>query len=325
MTWTDWLPAFPGRQPRVSTLGLATWDATVAFDPVPSPDRGVLATRQFNTLGGSTALSAATLARLGAATSLYAQIGDHENGRALIQELNKLGVDSSQVSMTTLLGAKTDTVSTTEDSSGRTEFQLSGARLALGNQIDIARLFANDIVLIDVDDLPLRRFLLDLPAHTLPAARLLGTLNALTDPAVPGGVDILMRHDAVVGNARQFRQVAMCNDLQSAIREIQVRMRGETLRAAIVDLDAGGSLAFTIDERWTSPAFPVAEADPSCASDAFAGAIAFGMACRWDWSVVLRFANAVKAISTRTPGARVSYPSWGETIAFLVAHEPDSP
>jgi sugar/nucleoside kinase (ribokinase family) len=92
------------------------------------------------------------------------------------------------------------------------------------------------------------------------------------------------------------------------------------LRAAVVTCGAQGSLAFTLNECWTCPAFPVDVVDTTGAGDAFAGAVAFGIACRWEWPSVLRFAGAVAGISITRLGAQTALPTWAETIAFLKAN-----
>ena len=50
-----------------------------------------------------------------------------------------------------------------------------------GDQLDIAGLFGGDVLVLDVADVSLRRFLLDLPAHTVPTTRILGPLSYLAD------------------------------------------------------------------------------------------------------------------------------------------------
>ena len=59
----------------------------------------------------------------------------------------------------------------------RTLFWEQGAQLVRGDQLDITGLFGGDVLVVDVADVSLRRFLVDLPAHTVPTARILGPLT----------------------------------------------------------------------------------------------------------------------------------------------------
>src|SRR5215207_11304312 len=94
-------------------------------------------------------------------------------------------------------------------------------------------------------------------------------------------------------------------------------MRGENLRTAAVTLAEVGSLAFTGDQDWRAPAFRAPVVDSTGAGDAFAGAVAFGMACHWDWDVTIGFANAVAACSVTKLGAHAGLPTWDEAIDVM--------
>jgi ribokinase len=95
-------------------------------------------------------------------------------------------------------------------------------------------------------------------------------------------------------------------------------MRGENLRAGAISLGAGGSLAFTVDEQWQAAAFGVPVVDTTGAGDAFAGGVAVGLACRWPWPAILRFANAVAGLATTALGAQTALPNW-DTVTALIA------
>jgi ribokinase len=97
-------------------------------------------------------------------------------------------------------------------------------------------------------------------------------------------------------------------------------MRGETLRAALITLGAEGCRVVTETDRWHLPAFPVAVADPTGAGDAFAAGVAWGMAQRWPWREIGRFANAIGALACRSLGAQASLPTLDEVAALLAAH-----
>ena len=157
--------------------------------------------------GGTTTNTAVALARLGARVSVATAVGDDGEGEAIREALAAEGVDTRWV--TARIGQRTDraTIVVSEDPLDRTIFWHQGALLVRGDRIDVAGLFDHDVVVVDVVDAALRRFLLDLPAHTVPGARLLGPLNYLADSSLPDAFDLALRHDVVVGAERELLAV----------------------------------------------------------------------------------------------------------------------
>jgi len=290
---------------------------------VPNRDRSGVPLHEEGTDGGTTTNAAVALARLGAHVSVRALVGDDEFGSRLRLQLDRAGVNTAWLTTVESQSTNTATVIVSNDPPDRTILWDQGVCLARGDQIDVPAVFAHDVVLIDVNDASLRRFLLDLPAHTLPSTRLLGALTYLADTTVAGAFDLMMRHDVVVGDARELTLITGAANLADAISRVRGRMRGQNLRAAAVSLGSQGSLAFTLDSRWDAPAFRVPAVDTTGAGDAFAAAIAYGFACRWDWSVAIRFANAVAACATTALGAQTSLPTWDAAASLMRAASSD--
>jgi sugar/nucleoside kinase (ribokinase family) len=308
--------------PRIGAIGLASWDRLHVVDAYPAAGEWTEVTAEHEGPGGTTGNTVTALARLGARVAFRAVVGDDADGTALRAALDAAGVDATWV--TVRAGEPTDaaTIVVSGNPPDRTIFWRKGARIARGDQIDIAALFGHDLVFVDVDDPWLYRFLVDLPVHTLPTARLLGSL-AYLDCGVPGALEIAIRADAIVGNLAELLTLTDARDLDTAIAAVRGRMRFENLRAAIISLGAAGAVAFTETERWHAPAVPVRAVDTTGAGDAFAAGVAFGMACRWNWPATLRLANAVAAHAVTGLGAQTRLPTWDEAMAMLArAPEP---
>jgi sugar/nucleoside kinase (ribokinase family) len=171
-------------------------------------------------------------------------------------------------------------------------------------------------VLLDVDDMPLRRFISDLPAHTLPATRLLGTLVYVADESIDDRLDVMLRHDAIVGNEREFLVVTGAADLESAVALVRSKMPGNNLRTAIVSRGDRGAIAFTATEYWEHPAYAIDVVDTTGAGDAFNAGISYGMALRWPWERTLILGNACGGLACRALGAQASLPDWDEIAAL---------
>ena len=76
-----------------------------------------------------------------------------------------------------------------------------------------------------------------------------------------------------------------------------------------------GSVAVTRDQAIRVPARPVAAADATGAGDAFAGALAYAQALRWDIARSLTLANAVASLVVTAIGAQTALPTIDKAIA----------
>ena len=269
--------------------------------------------------GGTTTNTAVALARLGARVAIATAIGDDERGTALRRSLEEVGVDTSWLTVKAGLKTNLATVIVSRQPLERTIYWVQGAQLERGDQLDIAGLFGGDVLVVDVADVPLRRFLVDLPAHTVPTARILGPLTYLANNDLPDAFDLALRHDAIVGNERNLLDVTGTWTLSDAVTALQSRMRGSDLRAALITRGGEGCRVVTETKSLNIPAFSVDVVDPTGAGDAFVAGVAWGMAQRWPWPEVGRFANAVGALACCSLGAQASLPSLEEVEALMAS------
>ena len=312
----------PDRPPRISCIGLASWDRLIAVPRYPAPGEQVDVHEEVSAAGGTTTNTAVALARLGAQVRIATALGDDDRGALVRHGLDEEGVDTGW--LTVKPGQATDlaTVIVSEEPLERTIFWEQGAQLVRHDQLDILGLFGGDVLVLDVADVPLRRFLLDLPAHTVPSCRILGPLTYLADHDLHDAFDLALRHDAIVGNERDLRLVTGTWTISDAVTALQSRMRGATLRAALITRGDEGCRVVTETERLNVPAFPVDVVDPTGAGDAFVAGVAWGMAKRWSWRETARFANALGAMTCCSLGAQSSLPTMVEVEAFLAAQSP---
>jgi ribokinase len=306
------------RPPRISCIGGADWDRLLAIGAYPEPGGFAAVLDEIAGPGGPTTNTAVALTRLGAHVRLASAVGDDERGRLVLDSLERQGVDTAWITVkpgqTTLA-----TVIVSREPLDRTILLERGAHLVRGDQLDIAGLFGGDVLFVDVSDVPLRRFLLDLPAHTVPTCRVLGSLTTLADKDLHDAFDLALRHDVIVSNESDFLTVTGTWTLSDATAAVQSQMRGQSLRAAFVTLGAQGCRVITESARWHIPAFSVDVVDPTGAGDAFAAGVAWGMAQRWDWPDIGRFANAVGGLACSSLGAQSSLPALAEVEALLSA------
>lgn len=298
-----------GRAPRIGAIGLVGWDHVIEVERYPPLGGYSVVTDTLEAVGGTTANSAAAAARLGAAVHVAGFVGDDDRGRDARRDLTSLGLDVSGVGVDPARPTDASTVVVDRGSGERSILWHRGARIAKGDRVDVDRLFAGDIVILDTDDLPLRRFLSDLPAHTRPRARLICPLTYLADVDAPDALQVALRHDVVVGNEREYRELTGQPDADAALAALRSCLRGSNARLLVMTRGAGGAVAATGDDLIQSPGYAVACRDATGAGDAFVGALAFALGSRWPMDQALRLANAVGALATTALGSQAGQPT----------------
>lgn len=303
------------RPPRIAALGIASWDTLLRTDRQPTPVSAATVREQYGAPGGTTGNTATALARLGAAVTCMVAVGDDPLGDQVLQALAAEGIDVSW--SVRRPGEPTDqaTVIVSDDPPDRSVIWLPGAQVRKGDRFDIGALFAHDVVILDVADMPLFRFLTDLPAHIDPRTRILGPLNYLADPNVPDRLELALRCDTVVGSEADLCVLTDTSDAEAAIALFQGRMRGSNARLLAVTRGAQGSRLILEDAVIEIPAIEVEAVDPTGAGDAYLAGIAWGMARRMQPIACGRIAACVGGLATRSLGGQAALPTAAEVAA----------
>jgi ribokinase len=202
----------------------------------------------------------------------------------------------------------------------RTILRHAGIRLDSVDGLDLDALFNRAVVIVDVGYAPLRRLLFDFAARGQPGTQILGTLTYIVrgNVAFADAFALVSKEDAVTGSEAEWLALTGRTRLDDAVTVMQHAMqRGVRLSTCAVSRGSLGCCVFTPTACWRIPAFRVATADTTGAGDAFAAAVAYGLALRWEWKRIGRFANAVGALSTRGLGAQAALPSLAE-VAMLM-------
>jgi sugar/nucleoside kinase (ribokinase family) len=307
------------RPPSVACIGVSDWDRLIAISDYPEAGGFASVLEEVSSPGGPTTNTAAALSRLGARVVLASAVGGDERGRLVRDNLESAGIDTRWLTVKSGEVTTLATVIVSRNPLDRTIFVETGAQLVRGDQLDITGLFGGDVLVLDVADVSLRRFLLDLPSHTIPTTRILGPLRYLVEKSVPDAFDLALRHDVIVSNEPDLLDVTGTWTLSDATAAVQHRMRGENLRAALITRGGEGCRVVTETTSVNVPAFGVDVVDPTGAGDAFAAGVAWGMAQRWPWPEVGRFANAVGALACCSLGAQASLPSLKDVEALMAS------
>jgi len=313
----------PDRAPSITCIGVSDWDRLIVVSDYPEAGGFARVLEEVSAPGGPTTNTAVALSRLGARVGLASAVGADERGQLVLRRLDAAGIDTRWITVKPDQVTTLATVIVSRNPLDRTIFVETGAQLARGDQLDVAGLFGGDVLVLDVADIALRRFLLDLPAHTVPTTRLLGPLTYLAHKSLTDAFDLALRHDVIVSNEPDLLDVTGTWTLSDATAALQHRMRGENLRAALITRAGEGCRVVTEAKSLNIPAFSVDAVDPTGAGDAFAAGVAWGMAQRWSWPQVGRFANAVGALACCSLGAQASLPTLQEVVTLLESNTAD--
>lgn len=306
------------RVPRIAAVGMASWDRILVVDRYPVAGAYELVRRELHLPGGTTTNTSVALARMGSHVSLAAMTGADAHGQRLRESLlAEPGIDCSWLHERCDEPTDASTIIASASPPERTIFWHRGACLKRGDRLELSAIFDHDLVLLDVADASLRRWLTDLPAHFAPRARLLGTLTYVAGSEEPDSLDVTLGHDVIVGSERETLVVTGTRSAEEATRYVQRAMPGANLRAWIFSRGAAGCRIITRDEAIDVSGFEVLVEDVTGAGDAFAAGIAYGVARRWDWTRTGRLANAAGALATRAIGAQASLPTPAEISAML--------
>lgn len=302
------------RVPTVSAIGVVSWDEIYVIERYPHEGHSSLISDSFSGPGGTTGNIAMAARKLGANVSLVALIGKDVRGDQILDSLSTAGIDTRGC-----LRGDSDTdlsvMLVSDETAERTILWKQAPTIKRRDKIDIDALFSADITVIDCVDYDLRQFLADLPAHTRPTARLLGTLTYFENVVADDKLEIALRHDILVGNEREYKELIGCDDAEHCLRTVANAMPGASLRLAVMTCADHGSIAAMRDRVIRVPALPVPAVDATGAGDAFAGALAYSQAMRWNLERSLRFSNAVASAVVTAIGAQTSLPSLGDALA----------
>lgn len=308
--------------PRIAAIGLTSWDRFVVVDTYPSAGSYEIVRETLEQSGGTTANMAHALARLGMQVTLCSKVGADAEGQELRRVLESLGCDCRYVE--SISDGRSDSaiivVSGSGDYVDRTIYWNQGARLKHGDAVPLNDLFEHDLVILDVDDARLRRFIVDLPMHVSPRTKLLGTLTYLVEIPPDDGIEMAIRHDYLTGNHKELCYLTQTGDPIVAIEALQSRMDYADTRLAAISLGSDGCAVVTETTVEMIPAFDVDVVDTTGAGDAFASGVALGILEQRSLHDIGLLGNAMGALSIQSLGARSSLPSRSELSEFLAAH-----
>jgi ribokinase len=302
--------------PAICVVGSANLDLNTYVDRFPAPGETLHGKRFTTGYGGKGANQAVMAARLGAAVTFVARVGEDLFGRDMAEHFKKEGIDTRYVSTTA--GTSTGTAVITVDVAGRNTIIVTpGANgLLTARDVEAARSAIEAArVLVCQQEVQ--------PEANLAALRIANRAGVpvVFNPAPVGdgmpaeayGLTTVLcpnEHEASLLTGRPVSSVA---EAESAARVLLAR----GTRSVVVTLGERGCLVVTAESatHLSSPA--VKAVDTTGAGDAFIGSLAFFLAQGASLTESAERANRIAAVSVQFPGTQTSFPRAADLPADL--------
>lgn len=258
-------------------------------------------------MGGNVACAAS---RLGLRTGMVSWVGDDAEGRQILADLQRFGVDTRHI--TVQPGTSTNYTTVLLDPSGEkailivpTSFDILALDPPLTAYLQSARL----VYCAAYDPDQLRRV-----ANVVHAAG--GLVSTDIEPAAGLADETLIDLLAVVDLAFIDAETAAAEDYEETARY----WRGLGPELVIMTFGAAGSLACNATGLTRCPAFKVPVIDTTGAGDCFTAAFLTAYLRRLPLESTLRYASAAAALSIQGYGARSALPTDAQVHTFLAGH-----
>lgn len=303
--------SFPPRLPSGRTfdvvgLGANACDHLVQVPRHPAAGEKVRFRAYHREGGGQTATALVAMQRLGVRTCYIGGVGDDDEGRDVLAELAREGVDVSMVRVRPGGLTQRALILVDADSGertivwGRSEGMVVSAEEIVPDQIEAGR-----ILHTDAQD----------PRAAACAARVARAagMPVMTDlePVRPGLDELLPEVDFLICSAEFPERATGRPDLAEALGLLHERTRGGTVMAT---LGEGGVALLRGDGLAYFPAYRVAAIDTTGAGDVFHGGFAVAMVMGLELGEAIDFAQAVAAMKCLHPGGRSGLPRDREAV-----------
>lgn len=291
-------------------LGICGVDYIGVVPYIPGADEKVQVSRIMKQGGGVTGTAIVTISRLGAKTAMVWCVGDDEDGRFVISDLEKEGVDVSHMVVAPGLKTPTSYVLVDEYSGKRTiAFYYDSMSLKHLDKVDLNWLTEARALYID-----------GAYEASIRAAKI-AKENGI--PVFCGTAEYASEYERVLKYIDVF--IASVDWARSLTKRQEPVEAAKTFlkagpKMSVVTLGDQGSICVTKEAMIKRDAFHVDVVDTTGAGDVYSGAFVYGMLRGWPLDFIVEFSNAVAAMKCRRLGGRAGIPNLTEAEVFLREH-----
>ncbi|WP_461602843.1 ribokinase [Aeromonas rivipollensis] len=300
---------------RLVVLGSVNADHVLRVPHFPRPGETLTGHSYQVVPGGKGANQAVAAARLGAAVSFIARIGDDAIGQQMKTGFANDGIDVSAVELDDKLptGIAIIYVSDEGENSIGLSTEANGA-------LDTAMVKRHESLIAGAHTLLLQ---LEVPLESVfeaaKLARSHGTRVVLNPaPAQPLSADLLALVDLITPNqteAELLTGVKVSDEASAA--EAAARFHQMGIADVMITLGSQGVYCSNAEQQALIPGFRVEAVDTTAAGDTFNGALLAAELAGADFHSAVRFAHGAAALSVTRFGAQSSIPGKQEVDTFL--------
>lgn len=283
---------------KIAVIGSINMDMVVSASRIPLKGETITGENISYIPGGKGANQAVAIARLGADVTMFACVGDDDNGRELLHKLNaeKVNITDIKVAKNTPTGVALITVGDNDN----TIVIVPGANGHVDNAyIDSIKdkLKAYDIVLLQHEiSSEVTEYIVDFLYEN--------NIKIILNPAPVRSVskNVLDKVTYLTPNEHEYK-ILFAGE-QVDYKEKLIITQGEK----------GVSVTLKTGEKLTVPCIKVKVADTTGAGDTLNGSFAFAISRGMDIKKALRFANTAAGLSVEKFGAQGGMPGFDEVM-----------
>jgi ribokinase len=301
---------------HVVVVGSVNRDYVCRVADLPAPGQTVLGAEASVGSGGKGGNQAVAASLLGARTALVARVGDDDDGRALVADLARAGVDTRHVGVSR---ARTGLAFVLVDAHGENSIVVApGANdvLDVDGVVEVVReLMSPPAVLVTQAEIPVAAF--EAAIRTAADIGCRAVANLAPYRHLPDDV-LALCHPLVVNETEVSdllgREVRGVEDARTAATELARRAR-----SVVVTVGAEGAVVGEGEIVEHVPAETTEVVDTTGAGDAFAGALAAGLSAGRSLVEATRIGVAAGTQAVRRAGAQASFPAAAD-LGMLPLH-----
>jgi ribokinase len=298
---------------RVAGIGQCSLDCLGVVGRYPAADEKAELSEWVEDGGGPAGTAIVTLARLGARCAFFGVVGDDEAGRKIRWQFEMDGVDVDGLKVRRGKASQVAFIAIDGSSGTRTIFWRRPTGAELGPS-ELPSGFPKGFDFVHLDGL-----MRDVSVFAAKKARAAGVPVMLdAGRERPWTLEIAQHCDYVVGSERFARDLGLKSQIPNPKSQIFKKLCSAGVRACTITLGGRGSMTFSKDGFFATPAFKVDIVDTTGAGDVFHGAYIYGLLRKWDLRKVVRFAAAVAALKCTQIGGRRGIPSLRTALRFGV-------
>ncbi len=261
--------------------------------------------------GGLAATGATAIARLGGSVELWGIVGDDYHGQMIRTELERDGVDISQMRTVPGMRSPTSFIEVDAETGERTIYG-SG----FGAHPDDVETYFDPARAKDAKAMLVTGFIPEVAIRAAQYLHQVGGYVVADFSRIDGPVAELARHvDAIIMPEFAVEPLVGSFDIPQALQKLAEL--GSSMPA--ITVGPKGCYYWADGVVYHCPAFQIKAVDTTGCGDSFHGAYTYAMAQRWDQHEAIRFASAVAALKATKLGGRSGLPTMAAVREFLAA------